>query len=483
MSRFQVLSEADLARIHAAALRLLDRVGVLVDAPVVDLLARAGARVEGNRVRFPPRLVADALASAPARVQLYDGAGRLVVSLGGEKTCFNPGSCATRFLGPDGAVRESRAADLETLLALNNTLEHLPLQSTALVCHDVPRVVGDSYRLWVALGVSPKPVVTGAFSAEGLADMHELLVAAAGSAADLAARPRAVFDVCPSPPLKWAQPAAMNIVDAARAGLPLNFISMPMPGAASPVTLAGSLLQHTAENLSGLVLAQVARPGAPVIWGGAPVVFDMRYGTSALAAIEATMMGIAAAQMGAWHCLPTHTYAALSDAKVVDAQAGAETAMGAVLTVLAGVSLVSGPGLLEFALTQSLEKLVLDNAICGQALRLARGIRLDDEALAEDLLARLGPGGDFLADAHTRRHFRSEFDLPGPTLDRRDRRAWTEAGALGSWERAGEEVRARLAGVVQRRQGHHLEALDQAMAEVLRRRSLEPPAHFRALSA
>lgn len=467
-------------RLHAAALRVLEEVGVLIDAPpAVESLAAAGARVDDSRVRIPQGLVEQALAAASRRVPLHDREGEQVAVLGEPGTWFNPGSCGTRWLESDGrTVRESTAADLEALLALNDTLEHVALQSTALVCHDVPRPVGDSYRLWVALTTSPKPVVTGAFSAEGLHDMLDLLAAVAGSGAELRARPRAVFDACPSPPLKWARPAAMNIFEGARAGVPLNFISMPMPGAASPVTLAGSILLHTVENLSGLVLAQVAEPGARVIWGGAPVLFDMRYGTSAMAAVEAMIMGLAAAEMGSWYRLPTHTYAALSDSKVIDSQAGAETAAGAVLAVLGGVNLVSGPGLLEFALTHSLEKLVIDHEICGQALRLAHGLRLDTEALAEELIVKLGPGGNYLACPHTRRHFRSEFRLPGPVLDRRDRRAWQHAGARDSWQQAREEVSLRLARPSRRLEGTRREALDEAMREVFRRRGVAPPPHF-----
>ncbi len=469
-------------RLHAAALALLEEVGVRIAAPpAVKVLAAAGARVDGDRVRMPRNLVEQALAAAPPHVPLHDREGGRVAVLGEPGTWFNPGSCATRWLESDGrTVRESTASDLETLLALNDTLEHIALQSTALVCHDVPRQVGDSYRLWVALATSPKPVVTGAFSAEGLHDLLDLLAAVAGSRDALAARPLAVFDACPSPPLKWAHPAAMNILEGARAGVPLNFISMPMPGAASPVTLAGSLLLHTVENLSGLVLAQVAQPGARVIWGGAPVVFDMRYGTSAMAAMEATLMGLAAAEMGRWYRLPTHTYAALSDGKVVDAQAGAETAAGAVLTVLGGINLVSGPGMLEFALTHSLEKLVIDHEICGQALGLTRGLRLDPEALASELIAELGPGGNYLACSHTRRHFRSEFRLPGPVLDRRDRRTWHAEGARDSWQQAREEAASRLARPPRRLQGPRREALDAAMREVFRRRQVSPPPHFLA---
>ena len=199
---------------------------------------------------------------------------------------------------------------------------------------------------------------------------------------------------------------------------------MPMPGAASPATLSGSILVHTAETLSGLVLAQCVSPGTPVIYGGAPVHFDMRFGTTPLSAMEATMIAAAYAQMGKYFGLPTHTYAGLSDAKVIDTQAGLETGMSGVVAQLAGINMISGAGALDFVSCISLEKLVIDNEICGLALRLDRGVDCSEEAMAAELVARLGPGGDYLTTDHTFAWFKKEPYTPSPVIDRRDRNNW-----------------------------------------------------------
>ena len=251
----------------------------------------------------------------------------------------------------------------------------------------------------------------------------------------------AVFDICPSPPLKWTHISSQNIIDCARFGLPLETVSMPMPGAASPATLSGSILTHTAESLSGIVLAQCVNPGAPVVYGGAPVHFDMRFGTTPLSAVEATMIAAASAQMGKYYGLPTHTYAALSDAKTVDAQAGLETSMSGIIAQLAGINVISGAGALDFVSCMSLEKLVLDNEICGMALRLHKGIDCSPEAMAVELVRDLGPGGDYLSTEHTLDWFKKEPYIPSPVIDRCDRNSWVARGGKDAFERSREKVR------------------------------------------
>jgi len=438
--KFRILSESEVERIHEEALRVLESTGVYFDCEeALDVLETAGASV--NRatgvVRFPRRLVLDAIKLAPSEIQLYDREGNPCVLLGGDRVHFDPGSCGVRFMESDGVtVRESRAEDLKKIVQVTDALPHIQLQSTAVVANDVPKEIADSYRLYIVLSHSKKPIITGAFSVDGLFDMKELLSAVAGGDEALAQKPRAVFDICPSPPLKWTHISARNIIDCARLGLPMEFVSMPMPGAASPATIAGSVVIHTAETLSGTTLAQLVRPSAKVVWGGAPVVFDMRSGTTPMSAVEATMIGCASTQMGKFYGLPTHTYTCLSDSKCNDSQAGLETAMGAVMGALAGINVISGPGMLDFVGTMSLEKLVIDNEICGLILRLLRGIDVNDDTLATELIVELGPGGDYLNTKHTRQWFKKEVHMPGPAIDRKDRKTWEAQGHTTSDQRA-----------------------------------------------
>jgi trimethylamine--corrinoid protein Co-methyltransferase len=220
---------------------------------------------------------------------------------------------------------------------------------------------------------------------------------------------------------------------------------MPLTGATSPVTLREAVVQHCAESLSGVVIHQLASPGAPVIYGGAPSAFDMRHGTTPMGAIETMMICGAYAQVGRHLRLPTHGYLALSDAKTADYQAGLETGTGAILGVLAGFDLIAGPGILDYILTQSLEKLVLDHEAVAMALRLARGIACRDTDPA-DLMAQLVARGEFLSHEHTRRHWKEELSLPSAVIDRQTYGDWRNSGGKEAAARAREEVARLLAG-------------------------------------
>jgi trimethylamine--corrinoid protein Co-methyltransferase len=220
---------------------------------------------------------------------------------------------------------------------------------------------------------------------------------------------------------------------------------MPLSGFMAPVTLVGTLIQHTAETLSGLVIAQLAGPGAPVLYGGSPAAFDVRYETTPMGAVETQMVDCAYNEIGKHLHLPTQAYIALSDAKRLDAQAGLETSMGATLAALAGINSVSGPGMLDFESCQSLEKLVLDHEICGLVLRLARGIEPRDDFPSLPLFEELLREKHLLIAAHTRRHLRSEHCFPGPIIDRANLSRWREEGSLSLGERAFREVK-RLVG-------------------------------------
>ena len=275
--------------------------------------------------------------------------------------------------------------------------------------------------------------------------MIDLLAADCGGREALVARPRAVFDVCPSPPLHWSDFAAQNLVDLARAGIPAEIISVPLAGATAPVTLAGAVVQHAAECLSGIVIHQLAAPGAPVVWGGAPAIFDMRTGTTPMGAIETAMLNAACAQVGKSLGLPTHGYLCGSDSKRIDAQAGLEAGMGALVGVLAGINMISGAGMLDFLASQSAEKLVVDAEAIGAARRLGRGITAGTDSLAAAMFAQTGLRGEFLKLKETRQLFRTEQHIPSTVIDRTTLRSWEEQGSPDTLARSGARVDQLLA--------------------------------------
>lgn len=445
--RIALLEPPLLERIIVEAGTLLATLGARVRDPTArTLFAAGGASVDGEVVRLPQTVVRSALASAPHRFQLYDRAGNAAVDYGGERAHFDPGSSCVSVLDPATLEhRKARADDLVRLVQVTEQLDVYAAQSTAVVCDDVPAPIADIYRLFLVLWYSAKPVVTGAFTGASTRRMIALLEAASGGAAALRAQPRAIFDVCPVPPLLWSEFACESLMILARAGVPAQIVSVPLAGATAPVTLAGALVQHTAECLAGLALHQLAAPGAPVVWGGAPAIFDMRTGTAPMGAIETAMLNCAAAQVGRHLGLPTHGYLCGSDAKSVDAQAGLETGMAALLGVLGGINMISGAGMLDCLACHSVEKLVLDAEAIAAAQRLGRGIEPRGASLALDMFARTGLAGDFLKLKDTRDLFRQEQHLPSAVIDRGALGPWREAARPDAFARARARVDTLLA--------------------------------------
>ncbi len=436
--RFELLDPDLIARVVDEALQLLRDPGVKVEEPeAIALLVAGGATADGERVAIPEAMVRRALDTVPGSFDLFDRAGRPAVRYGQGIVHFDPGSSGVAVLDPDTLdTRQSMAADLARLIRVADALPAYDAVSTAIVCHDAPTEIGDVYRLFVVLLHSSKPVVTGAFTPRGAGVMLDLLALDAGGREALAAKPRAVFDVCPSPPLTWSEFACRNVMDLARAHVPAELISMPLAGVASPVTLIGSIVQHAAESLAGVVLHQLAEAGAPIVWGGAPTIVDMRSGSTPMGAIETGLINAGNAAVGHSLGLPTHGYLGATDSKVIDAQAGLETGMTALVGGLAGIDMISGAGMLDFLLAQSAEKLVIDADAIGMVQRLLRGIGTPTETLATGLFAAAGPEGRFLELEDTRRLFRGEQFLPSKVIDRDSRRAWLDAGGLDAFARA-----------------------------------------------
>ncbi|MGE5345298.1 MAG: trimethylamine methyltransferase family protein [Acidithiobacillales bacterium] len=441
-----LLSRREVESVIRDAIDVLSGTGVLVENRDAQLLLRNGGAAEnGGRFNIPERMVRIALATAAPRIRLFGRDGAPAMDLGGNRVHFDPGSAAIHlFDAGKGRRRAIETGDVVRFARLVDGLPNYAAQSTALTPGDVPGEIADRYRLYLILKNAVKPVVTGTFRKDGFAPMRELLLAVRGGDAELRRRPLAIFDCCPSPPLKWSDLTGQALVDCARSGIPAELVSMPLAGATSPVTLREAAVQQTAENLSGVVIHQLAAPGAPLIWGGSPAAMDMRHGTTPMGAVETMMINLAASQAGKRLGLPTHAYMGLSDSKCPDYQAGLESGVGTILAALAGINVVSGPGMLDFEICQSFEKLLLDHDACGMALRLVRGIeRREDDAAG--LIRQVVESAEFLSHPHTRKHWREEITVPSPLVARDTYGDWESRGARWAHEEAAMEVERRLA--------------------------------------
>jgi len=417
--KLELLDKPLIERILDEAFQLIEDPGVRVAPCVEDLLRAAGITVKDGVAYIPEALARRLIDLVPRGFCVYDRLGKPAVHYTGDNVHFDPGSSCLNILDPETQQpRPATSGDLVRLIQVAEVLPHFAAQSTAMVCNDVPPEIGDWYRLLLVLWYSEKPVVTGAFSAASLHTLIDLLAIESGGRDSLRRNPRAIFDVCPSPPLNWSEFASQNLVDLARAGVPAEIVSMPLAGATAPVTLVGSVVQHAAECISGITIHQLAQPGAPIVWGGAPAIFDMRSGKTPMGAIETAMLDLACSQVGKYLGLPTHAYLCAGDSRMIDAQAEMESGLSAMLGALAGINMISGAGMLDFLACHSIEKLVIDAEAIASAQRLIEGIQPRGVSLAVDMFAETGLQGDFLKLKETRALFRKEQHFPSGVIDR-----------------------------------------------------------------
>jgi trimethylamine--corrinoid protein Co-methyltransferase len=438
MVGISLLNEEESERIHQTSLKILEQTGVAVNnSSALALLEENGCSVQSGTATFPSKLIEDSLSSIPHSFKLHSREGDTSLEVGGNSVIYNPASSATNFL--DHSTKETRKAtakDLFDIVRLVDALPHIRAQSTAVVASDAPNAISDLYRLYVILKNSTKPIVTGAFTKFGFIDMVQMLEAVVGGAEELVRAPRAIFDCCPSSVLIWSDETCQNLIDCAKRNVPAAIVPAPLVGATSPITLSGTLAQTNAEILSGIVISQLVNTGAPLAYGGATSVMDMRHGTSSIGSIEAAMIACASAAMGKFYKMPTLAYMGNSDAHVVDAQSGFESGLGLILAALARINVVSGPGMLASINCQSLEKLVLDDEICASAYRLIEGVDIQSLNDIETLVKSVGSGGQYLNQKHTRSHVRNEHHFPTDVINRLTLDSWRERGTKDTTTRA-----------------------------------------------
>jgi trimethylamine--corrinoid protein Co-methyltransferase len=477
----ELLSQEEIERIHSASLTVLEATGVEIDNEnVLRILSSAGAQVDFHTrmVYVPEELVEELLKKTPSQVKLCGFDDKYDILFAENNVYFNPGSTALYMLDRETkAMRRPTPTDFADFVRLTDALAYIHAQSTAMTVSDVPDQLVDRFRFYLILKNSSKPIIAGAFTIEGLYDMKHMLEIVLGGEEALLKKPCLLMDVCPSPPLKWSKMTSQNLIDSAKFNIPIEIIPAPQLGSTAPATLAGLLVQHNAEFLSGLVMSQVVNAGLPVVYSGSPSLMDMRYGTGCVGNIEVAMLSAAYAQIARFYNIPSGAYLGISETKVVDAQTGLESTIGLILGTLAGINCITGPGMLGFENCQSFEKLALDNEICGMALRLARGIDVNEKTLALDLIKEVGPGGHFLSQKHTLQWFQAEEYLPSVVIDKVSRSQWERAGSKDTLSRAKMYVDKIL-------EEHHPKplaldverTLDSFMTEILKRQSEGPPA-------
>jgi trimethylamine---corrinoid protein Co-methyltransferase len=443
--RFAMLEREDCLRIHRASCEVLRRTGVHVYSPAaVDLLRRAGAAVADKLVKIPPSLVEWALASAPGPFDLYRRGGEEpFLRLDGQHVYFGPGSDTFRYLDPrTGSRRDFRLADIGDCARLVDALPELGFMMSVGVPRDVPAEKYFRYQFAAMLRHTTKPIVVVCDTRADMEAIAAMAAAAAGGMEALARRPTILLYAEPSTPLQHALEATEKLLFCAEKRIPITHSPAPMMGGTAPVTISGAVTLGNAETLSSLVMHQLKNPGAPFLYGHGVHHLDMKETISVYGAPEFQLARVMAAEMGRFYGLPVWGYAGHSDSKVVDGQAAADAQFSVLVALLARTNLNHDVGYLESGLTGSPEMMVLTNEIISMSRRFVEGVRLDDEALAVEVIDRVGPGGEFLSHDHTMAHWR-ELWLP-QIFDRRRLALWEEDGSKRVEDRLRERAVALL---------------------------------------
>jgi len=307
--------------------------------------------------------------------------------------------------------------------------------------------VYDRHQFLAMLQGTSKPLVITAVDKEGLADQYHMACEVLGGAHEFAAAPLFVVYIEPSSPLSNSVEAVDKVLYAAETGIPAIYTPCIMCGGTGPVTLAGTLVQALAECLVGVVLAQLKRAGAAVVIGGVNSAMDMQTSILSYGAPELALVSAAMTDVAKWLHLPMFSTAGCSDSKVLDQQAAIEATLSVVIAALSGANLIHDVGYLEGGLAGSYDMLVMADEVIGMARRILDSVVVTPETLAADVIERVGPGGHYLTQEHTRKHFRTELWLP-TLIDRQQRRSWQAGGK----KTMGERVRAKVIDILEQHQ-------------------------------
>ena len=428
--RLQVINQEQIEQIHCATLDILERTGVdIPHAGALEIMSDSGAKVDGNRVRIPSWMVEKAIRRAPHRLYLGTRTGRRTITLERDKTYFGTSLDCVDYMDPKTHTRSRFVSEnVKVTAALCDVLPHLHWSMFIGMADDVSPDIADRVIARNALEYSEKPIAFCSKDTANSKDIFEMTLLLCGGRENFERLPCLLHYSEPISPLAYYGPAVDKIIYCAQNSIPV--INSPAPQAAgtAPATLAGTVVQGNAETLSGLVLHQFTKPGAPFVAGAFTTIMDMRTTVFSYGACEMSLMTAALAQMAQHYGLPFFGTAGATDAKFCDAQAGAEATFQCLIAAATGSGLVHDCGSwMDHGSLASPEFMVLVNEIVDAVDHFMKGIPLDEEHLALDLIHKVGPGGNFVQEIHTLDHFKeirySEL------FDRSIYGVWEKAGA------------------------------------------------------
>ncbi|MCG6912198.1 MAG: trimethylamine methyltransferase family protein [Deltaproteobacteria bacterium] len=464
---FRVLTDDQVRELVSAAMEILGKVGFKVlHAGARQLLQSAGARVDGEMVKVPESIVRQCLDSAPKGWTIYNRNGERALEVEGRKSYYGTSTASPNTKDAlTGEYHETRVADLALAAKVADALENIDWIMPMGSVQDVPSRAADLHEFVAAVSNTTKPIVFLSYSTRGMEIIFDMAAEIAGGRARLRERPFLVSYPEPITPLVMPEPVAGRIFLAADRFLPQMMGPAVQLGATGPVTIPAAVAQGTAESMMCVVLAQLKKPGCPVGLGCNFAAFDMANGLMSAGGPEMSLALAAQAEVAQSLGLPTWGLAGATDAKVQDAQAGAEAMYHILAQGLAGLNLIHDVGYMDGSMACAVEQLVLGDEIIGMARRFLRGLSFSPDQIARDLLYQVGPGGEFLSQPHTMRHFKQELWRPG-IFTRQPMEAWKKEGAKDTLDRVREKIRYIM-------ETHTPEPLPEAVAAKLEQMKLK----------
>jgi trimethylamine--corrinoid protein Co-methyltransferase len=428
--KLSVLSDDQIEQIHLATLEVLERTGVQITHPrALELLDGAGARVDGNRVRLPAWIVEEAIRQAPSRVVLGQRNGDRTVLLESDKSWFGPTVDCVDYLDPfTNERRRFTSDDCRLTATVADALPNYTWVMTIGMAADSPPEIGDRVIARQVLTYCRKPMVFCSKDLASVRDIYDMAVLIAGGEDRFRRAPTIAPLTDPISPLLQYDPTIDKLLFCAEKGIPVVHLAAPQAGSTAPATFAGTVVQGTAESLSGLVLTQLVRPGAPFIFGAFTTIMDMSTTIFSYGAPEMSLMVAATVQLAHRYGLPVMGTGGCSDAKFPDPQAAAEATFSCLSSALSGANLIHEPGQLDHGSVASPAYIVLVNEVLHLVKQYMRGVPVNDETLALDVIDRVGPGQHFLQEDHTFDHFREVWY--SQLFDRSINAQWVEEGAV-----------------------------------------------------
>lgn len=439
---FKILTDDQVWRIRRASLDIMQTVGFKVlHEEARKMLKSAGGWVTGEIVKVPEHIVNDCLLTAPKGWTIFNREGKRAMQVEGTNSYYGNATAAPNTKDAlTGEVHETRVADIVLAAKVADALENIDWVMPMGSSQDVDSTAADVHEFEAVVTNTAKPIVFIGYTPRGTELVYEMAAEVAGGMDNLREKPFLILYPEPISPLVVPQDVIDRLFVAADLFMPQMMGPAVQPGATGPVTLAGAITQSVAESLMCVVLAQLRKAGCPCGLGVNYPILDMTTTLMCVGAPEMSLGLCAQAQVAQSFGLPSWGLAGGTDSKVIDAQAGIESAFSILAQGLSGLNLIHDVGYMDSAMVVSAEQLVLGNEVIAMAKRFIRGIEVNQETLAQDVIEQVGPGGQYLDQDHTLKHFKDELWRP-KLLTRQSRIAWEKSGSKDMSQRIREELR------------------------------------------